>query len=126
MTSPEDGGPRRSPPFRIQTAGEMLQSNGGKRRSPPARRSAPPPVLPPRTVALREVDVSRLLLPALLCALVPSPCAAQAFVERLDPPVLARGKTTRLTAVGSRLGNAHDVWSSLPKGKLTAKVVEGA
>jgi hypothetical protein len=64
------------------------------------------------------------LLPA-LCALLLSapPCLAQAFVERLDPPVLQRGKTTRLTAVGARLANALDVWSSL--GKLEAKVVAG-
>ena len=40
--------------------------------------------------------------------------------------MLPRGKTTRLTAVGSRLGNALDVWPSLPAGKLTAKVVPGA
>ena len=64
------------------------------------------------------------LLPALcLVALSAPQCFAQAFVERLDPPVLQRGKTTRLTAVGSRLANALDVWSSL--GKLEAKVVSG-
>jgi hypothetical protein len=62
-----------------------------------------------------------------LCAFLvsSSPCVAQAFVERLDPPVLQRGKTTRLTAVGSRLANALDVWSSLPAGKLAAKVAAG-
>jgi hypothetical protein len=62
-----------------------------------------------------------------LCALLLcSPrCLAQAFVERLDPPVLMRGKTTRLMIVGSRLANALDVWSSLAAGKLEAKVVAG-
>ena len=69
------------------------------------------------------------LLPVLgLCALLSSAprCLAQAFVERLDPPVLMRGKTTRLVAIGSRLANALDVWSTLPAGKLKAKVVAGA
>ena len=69
------------------------------------------------------------LLPALcLCALAfGSPrCLAQAFVERLDPPVLMRGTTTRLTAVGSRLTNAGAVWSSLPAGMVEAKLVAGS
>ncbi len=68
----------------------------------------------------------RLLL--CLCALMLSSphCLAQAFVERLDPPVLMRGKTSRLTAVGSHLANASAVWSSLPTGKFEAKLVAGS
>src|SRR5258707_429152 len=35
-----------------------------------------------------------------------NPCGAQGFVEHLDPPVVERGKTTRVTAVGTDLGKA--------------------
>jgi hypothetical protein len=65
------------------------------------------------------------LLPALcLCALAAPPaCTASAFVEHLAPPVLQRGKTTRLTAVGHHLARAGDLWASLPAGVLRAKAV---
>ncbi len=69
------------------------------------------------------------LLPALgLCAVLlsPTPSRAQPFVEHLEPPVLARGKTTRLTAVGPGLAKALDLWASLPAGKLRATPVKGS
>ncbi len=50
-------------------------------------------------------------------------CSGQAFVEHLEPPALERGKTTRLTLVGSRLTAAADLWTSLPDGKVKATVV---
>jgi hypothetical protein len=47
-------------------------------------------------------------------------CQAQGFIEHLAPPVLERGKTTRLTVVGSHLTNVLDLWTSLPSGKIKA------
>ncbi len=49
-----------------------------------------------------------------------SPCSAQGFVEHLEPPALERGKTTRVTAVGSGLGKAQGLWTSLPTGVVKA------
>ena len=49
-----------------------------------------------------------------------SPCRAQGFVEHLEPPALERGKTTRVTVVGSGLGKALDLWTSLSKGAVKA------
>jgi hypothetical protein len=50
--------------------------------------------------------------------------SAQAFVEHIAPPVTERGKTTRIEFVGHDLGNAIDIWHSLPAGAIRAKVVE--
>src|SRR5262245_725620 len=50
-------------------------------------------------------------------------CRAQAFVEHLSPPALERGKTTRVTVVGSQLQKASAVWTSLPAGKAQATPV---
>lgn len=69
--------------------------------------------------------------PAALClatcfiawALVPSCASAQGFIERIEPPVAQRGKTTRVTCVGAHLGGATDLWSSLPAGKCKAAPV---
>lgn len=53
-------------------------------------------------------------------------CHAQGFVEHFEPPVLERGKTTRVTVVGSALGKALGLWSSVagikanPVGEQTA------
>lgn len=59
-----------------------------------------------------------------LCALVgagmTAPCPAQGFVEHLEPPVFERGKTTRVTVVGSGIGKALDLWTTLPVGTLKA------
>lgn len=66
---------------------------------------------------------SWLLLPCLLAA-VPPTARAQGFVEHIAPPVVERGKTTRVTFVGRDLAGALDVWHSLPAGALKAKPVE--
>lgn len=61
-------------------------------------------------------------LVALAClALLPRGAAAQGIVERIEPPVLQVGKTTRVAFVGSRFGKPLDVWTSLPKGAVQAK-----
>jgi hypothetical protein len=52
-----------------------------------------------------------------------STCRAQGFVEHVEPPVLERGKTTRLTVVGTQLGQALDLWTSLPAGAVQATPV---
>jgi hypothetical protein len=44
-------------------------------------------------------------------------------VESIAPPVVERGKTTRVTFVGHDLAPGLDIWHSLPKGALTAKPV---
>jgi hypothetical protein len=43
-----------------------------------------------------------------------NPCSAQGFVEHFEPPVLERGKTTRVTVAGSQLGKTFGLWSSVP------------
>jgi hypothetical protein len=47
----------------------------------------------------------------------------QGFIEHIKPPVAQRGKTTRVSFIGTRLAGAGDVWSSLPAGKLKATPV---
>jgi len=59
-----------------------------------------------------------------LVALLPAMAHAQPFVEHIAPPVLEKGKTTRVTFVGKNLAGALDVWSSLPSGALKANPVE--
>ena len=49
---------------------------------------------------------------------------AQGFVESVVPPVVERGKTTRITFHGRNLGTGLDVWHSLPAGAITAMPVE--
>src|SRR5438876_8164432 len=41
-------------------------------------------------------------------------------VESIAPPVVERGKTTRVTFTGRDLGAALDLWHSLPAGALKA------
>jgi hypothetical protein len=52
-----------------------------------------------------------------------SPCRAQGFVEHLEPPVVERGKTTRVTAVGAGFGKALGLWTSLSPGAVRATPV---
>ena len=47
-------------------------------------------------------------------------CRAQTFVAHFEPPVLQRGKTTRVTVVGSRFGKPLGLWTSLPPGAVKA------
>ncbi len=62
---------------------------------------------------------------AALIALLLVPCFshAQGFIERVDPPVAQRGKTTRVAFHGTQLARATDVWSSLPASTLKATPV---
>lgn len=65
----------------------------------------------------------RLPLATLLAVAFAPAALANPFVERLDPPAVSPGKVTRVKATGSGLGNAAGLWSTLPAGKLDAKVV---
>jgi hypothetical protein len=48
------------------------------------------------------------------------PCRAQGHVDHIEPPALERGKTTRVTVVGSQLGKAIGLWTSLPVAAIKA------
>ena len=63
------------------------------------------------------------LAPVVLLA-VRASCPAQGFVEHLSPPALERGKTTRVTVVGTQLHNAVGMWTSLSAGAVQAKPIE--
>jgi len=51
---------------------------------------------------------------------------AASFVERLSPPALCRGKTSRVTLIGSELRGATSLWTSLPAKLVTAALVEAS
>jgi hypothetical protein len=48
---------------------------------------------------------------------------AEPFVEHLSPPVLTRGKTARVTLVGSELVGATGIWTSLSPREVAATLV---
>src|SRR4051812_33023799 len=73
-----------------------------------------------RPFSLPEIRMPRSILTFFVLLGCHAPCIGQAFVERLDPPALERGKTTRLTVVGSHLAGAVDLWTSLPGSKVKA------
>ena len=50
----------------------------------------------------------------------PSPCLAQAFVQRVEPPAVTRGEETRVILHGSRLELATALWISVPGGRVKA------
>ena len=60
-----------------------------------------------------------LALTALILTILAPPCPAQGFVEHFEPPVLQRGKTTRVVAVGSQFGKTLGLWASVPGVKAT-------
>jgi len=60
-----------------------------------------------------------------LLFLTASSSRGQAFIERIAPPVVERGKTTRVTFVGAHLDQAIDLWTSLPAAKVRATPVAG-
>jgi hypothetical protein len=66
----------------------------------------------------------RSLLTTLSLFLLATTASAQGLVEHFEPPVLERGKTTRITVVGSRLGKATGLWSVAPSGSIRAVPVE--
>ena len=62
----------------------------------------------------------RRFLGSLSMLLVATTLHAQGFVEHFEPPVLERGKTTRVTVVGTGLGKASGLWTSAPAGVVRA------
>ncbi len=66
---------------------------------------------------------SFLPLPTFALIALTSPCRAQGFVEHFEPPVLERGKTTRVTVIGSQFGKPIGLWTSLPAGAVKATPV---
>ena len=67
----------------------------------------------------------RTLLGSFSILLIATIAHAQGFVEHFEPPVLQRGKTTRVIVVGSGLGKATGLWSVAP-GKSVHAVPVGA
>lgn len=61
---------------------------------------------------------------AFVVALIPTPASAQPRVEHLTPPVVERGKTTRVAFHGTHLDRADAVWFAAAG--LTAKPVESS
>jgi hypothetical protein len=58
-------------------------------------------------------------LPFILLVLLAAQSSARAqFVEHLSPPALERGKTTRMTVVGTHLTKALELWTSVSDGKI--------
>ena len=74
----------------------------------------------------RQSRVNRVLLVALACLSLTGPAWAQGFVESVEPPVLHRGGTTRITLHGRDFAPGQDLWHSLPAGSLTAKALESS
>src|SRR5437660_794132 len=64
------------------------------------------------------------LLAGILVLALPAVGSAQGFIESISPPVVERGKITRVTFVGHDLGGALEVWHSLVAGALKATPVE--
>jgi hypothetical protein len=72
---------------------------------------------------LQRRGLSTPILMVLALVAGATPVRAQGFVEHLEPSVLERGKTTRVTLVGSQLGKAIGLWTSLPAGAVKATPV---
>ena len=70
------------------------------------------------------LGVASRLTVAFAIVMVPSFAFAQPAVEHLTPPVVERGKTTRVTFHGKDLANAEAVWFAVPG--LKAKSVESS
>jgi hypothetical protein len=66
----------------------------------------------------------RYLLVSLVALCSPAFTLAQGFVESVSPPVIERGKTTRVTFSGHDLAPGQSVWCSLPSGAVSSRVVE--
>jgi len=58
-----------------------------------------------------------------LLSLTAPDCLAQAFIERVEPPVVVRGEVTRVTLIGSSLQHATGLWVSTPGGRVTGKLI---
>jgi hypothetical protein len=64
------------------------------------------------------------VLAGLVLLILPSTGGAQGFIESIAPPVVERGKTTRIVFTGHDLGPGLDVWHSLPSSVIQATPVE--
>jgi hypothetical protein len=53
-----------------------------------------------------------------------SQALAESFIEHLSPPVLERGKKSRVTLVGLELRGATGLWTTLPAKDVTATLAE--
>jgi hypothetical protein len=76
-----------------------------------------------RLTVVNRMSLMSLFAAIGLTGMAAPPCRAQGFVAHLEPPVVERGKTTRVAVVGAELGQPLDLWSSLPPGALTARPV---
>ena len=66
----------------------------------------------------------RYLIVPICGFMFPTVAFGQGFIESVLPPVMERGKTTRITFLGRGLGPGLDIWHSLPQGAIAAKAVE--
>ena len=73
---------------------------------------------------LKRPTVTQRYLFSFFVLLVGTSAYSQGFVERIEPPVVERGKTTRVTFVGRDLPGASNVWHSLDSTAIQAKAVE--
>jgi hypothetical protein len=62
-------------------------------------------------------------LSCLALLVLASTCRAQGFIEHFEPPVVERGKVTRVTVVGAGFGKGLDLWTSLPAGVIKSSPV---
>jgi hypothetical protein len=70
--------------------------------------------------------VSNVLLAVFGLCLSASQALAGSFVEHLSPPSLSRGKTSRITLVGTELGGATRLWTSLPPKAVETTLIESS
>lgn len=66
---------------------------------------------------------NRLLSVLFLLAISRMPLQAAPYIEEVDPPVLRRGHTTRVTLRGTDLHQAVGIWLSLPAAPATGSVI---
>ena len=66
---------------------------------------------------MRRIPLAAMLMLLALFS-IENRCLAQAFVEHVFPPCVARGRVTRIELVGSHLQTAHALWTTLPGDKL--------
>jgi hypothetical protein len=70
------------------------------------------------------MSLPRPILACFILIAIPAFASANGFIERITPPVLERGKTTRVEVFGKNLDQAEDLWFSLPVGRVRAKAIE--
>ena len=68
-----------------------------------------------RGVMSDSLILNRIVSVCVVLGLMTSTCAAEVFVEHVEPPSLVRGEVTRVTVFGSDMHQAVGLWTSLPK-----------